>query len=641
MVEPQPYTPWTTTMVEPQPSTPKTTIVVSQPYTPRTTSMVEPQAIYSLVYSISVSHGATVAERFFVCRAPKSRCASEREFLHSCESPPVCIEVCGATAGSQPGLARPWWWGTELRERLACSPPITSNWAQYPAGSLSDFRNFNERNCSFLAHMKQNLINQLTDEAEKYGGLKCNIWLECSYSKPESYNDERPRKAFKKSNVPIYNVHDIEESVDNLQLRTSGLNPLTHRLYIDIFVFGMDYKHMKIFTVHDITKGILRGKQDVLREKRNFEGQREILRDKREIQDGAPRNPDADPPTPGAGGTILYYLRVEQQTLGRDHSLPEAELWLLGHKGLRSRTPALSAAAKQQHSRLQATPHCSALISTASCTISVAISVSGAKPHHETELSAMIPPSLSFTMRTTPPCNAREAYATYLQFPAALLLEYLKDVPLDARKATRSEARVRVGPHLACLTDVKASKGIPSQYYRRRQASPGHASSPQAELGIPEQLSFPLIRSATEGDYYTDLGVSYNSESLRADEGEPRWVRSSTGMKRMGKTKKTCQPVASSGTIATRGNPGVTRPGMEHVSIRREARCADDHEDSIDENEHEDSDNVEDDDGDFLDEQNLPPPPPLFFKQLICCNDRYEEGRGRREYWLPVCRSPE
>ncbi|KAJ8882936.1 hypothetical protein PR048_014775 [Dryococelus australis] len=73
-----------------------------------------------------------------------------------------------------------------------------------------------------------------------------------NYSKPEPYNDDQARKTFKTFNVPLYNVHDIEESVensikkvcrqeeemamkgsgrtlesvDNLQLRTSGYSPV-------------------------------------------------------------------------------------------------------------------------------------------------------------------------------------------------------------------------------------------------------------------------------------------------------------------------------------------------------------------------------------------------------------------------------
>ncbi|KAJ8891251.1 hypothetical protein PR048_010767 [Dryococelus australis] len=65
--------------------------------------------------------------------------------------------------------------------------------------------------CSFLTSMKQNFINQLTEEIEKHGPLKYNIWLECNYTKPEPLDEGINKRSFKTSNVPLYNIYDTEE----------------------------------------------------------------------------------------------------------------------------------------------------------------------------------------------------------------------------------------------------------------------------------------------------------------------------------------------------------------------------------------------------------------------------------------------
>ncbi|KAJ8876047.1 hypothetical protein PR048_023955 [Dryococelus australis] len=71
-----------------------------------------------------------------------------------------------------------------------------------------------------------------------------------------------------------------------------------------------------------------------------------------------------------------------------------------------------------------------------------------------------------------------------------------------------------------------------------------------------------------------EIRAAFKIEVLRTDEGEARWVRSSTGMKGLRKREnleKIRQPAASSGRIPTCEGPGTASQGIEHDSPSLEA----------------------------------------------------------------------
>ncbi|KAJ8895716.1 hypothetical protein PR048_001053 [Dryococelus australis] len=75
------------------------------------------------------------------------------------------------------------------------------------------------------------------------------------------------------------------------------------------------------------------------------------------------------------------------------------------------------------------------------------------------------------------------------------------------------------------------------------------------------------LATLTEASRSTmQIQVTLSNGVLRADEGETRWIWSSTGMQRRGKRvipEKTNRPVASSDTISECENPGATPPRAE------------------------------------------------------------------------------
>ncbi|XP_063241118.1 uncharacterized protein LOC134541533 [Bacillus rossius redtenbacheri] len=111
-----------------------------------------------------------------------------------------------------------------------------------------------------MTHMKTNLINQISHEVQENGPVKFNIWLECDYIKPAPFDEGVDKRAFKTKNIPIYEVSDIEEAIEEsilkickeeedyaskgsgwtlsavkrLQLRFNKLVPLRVSSYIDL-----------------------------------------------------------------------------------------------------------------------------------------------------------------------------------------------------------------------------------------------------------------------------------------------------------------------------------------------------------------------------------------------------------------------
>ncbi|XP_063241089.1 uncharacterized protein LOC134541513 [Bacillus rossius redtenbacheri] len=73
--------------------------------------------------------------------------------------------------------------------------------------------------CTYMAQMKNNLINQITNEVRENGPVKFNIWLECDYAKPAPFDEGVDNRAFKTKNIPIYEVSEIEEAIDDSILK--------------------------------------------------------------------------------------------------------------------------------------------------------------------------------------------------------------------------------------------------------------------------------------------------------------------------------------------------------------------------------------------------------------------------------------
>ncbi|XP_063242516.1 uncharacterized protein LOC134542297 [Bacillus rossius redtenbacheri] len=73
--------------------------------------------------------------------------------------------------------------------------------------------------CTYMVQMKNNLVNQITKEVNENGPVKFNIWLECDYAKPAPFDEGVDKRAFKTKNIPIYEVSEIEEAIDDSILK--------------------------------------------------------------------------------------------------------------------------------------------------------------------------------------------------------------------------------------------------------------------------------------------------------------------------------------------------------------------------------------------------------------------------------------